>query len=119
MRRCRESTREGDGWKEVGREGGREKKSRKRGIREVVGGREAGTEGRRIEEKKKELRKYHTGKKKPVKEQDKNYQACPGSLPWCVLDQPWASASACTGPGAVAQGPGQHGRLLLCLSSFS
>lgn len=55
---------------------------------------------------------------KSSQEQDRNCQADPGSVPWCVLDQPWASASARIGLEAAAQGPGQHGRFLLCTSPF-
>lgn len=56
---------------------------------------------------------------KSSEEQDRNCQADPGFVPWCVLDQPWASASARIGLEAAAQGPGQYGRLPLCTSPFS
>lgn len=92
-----------DSGREEGREEGRGEK------------RKEGREGERVEEKKRTERVSQWGEK-ASKEQGRNCQARPGFFPFCVLDQPWASASALRG---YSPGPGQHGRLPLCISPSS
>lgn len=81
----RERIREGGGRRKMeGGSRGREKRWRTTERKELVEGRE----GRRTEEKKKELRKYHTGEKKPVESRTRIVRPvlalCPG-VSWINL----------------------------------
>lgn len=81
-------------------EGARTEEEREERQEKREGGRK-GEEGEMIEEKKRTER-VSQWEGRASKEQGRNCQAHPGFFPWCVLDQPWASASA---PRGCSPGP--------------
>ena len=97
--RCEKNRRGHGGKKErEGRREGERKEEREGGS---GGGKKGEGERERVEEKKRAEKVSQWGEK-ASKEQGRDCQAHIGFFHWCVLDQPWASASA---PKGCSSGP--------------